>query len=135
LCSRSGTAKFSIGNEDSRKEKPSWSYVIAIHLFGGSRHEHIAEHWWLDPGDAKTGQTGTAGMVEYIEKRNGSAKVGSSQGPVEVRVVHPQQGAPYLRTVANKTWTDNLLSLPKILEATADRRCCPRAPSHWTQNK
>lgn len=86
-------------------------YVTAIHLVGGSGHEHIAEFWWLDPQDGKTGKTSRAGMVDYIGNKNGVVKVGGADGPVSVFVVEAQP--PYLRTGANKQWTDNLLALPK----------------------
>ena len=32
---------------------------------------------------------------------------------VQVGVVHPQYGPPYLRTHADGVWTDNLLALPR----------------------
>ena len=33
---------------------------------------------------------------------------------ITVLVVRPSGGTPYLRTYANGTWTDNLLSLPRF---------------------
>lgn len=86
-------------------------YVTAVHLVGGSGHQHIEEFWWLDPGDGKTGKTSRGGMVDYIRNKNGVVKVGGPDGPVAVHVVdgHP----PLLRTVADNQWSDNLLALPK----------------------
>ena len=88
-------------------------YITAIHMAGGSRHEHVAEHWWLNPSTGKTGQASTAGMVDYIEDDEGEVRVGGPDGPIQVGVVHPSTGKPYLRTYADKTWTDNILSLPE----------------------
>ena len=86
-------------------------YITAVRLQGGSAHQHIAEHWWLDPSDGKTGKANTAGMVEYLNKNPGSVKVGSPNGPVHVFVVNADP--PYLRTAADAQWTDNLLALPQ----------------------
>jgi hypothetical protein len=86
-------------------------YVTAIHLLGGSGHEHIDEYWWLDPADGKTGKTNRAGMIDYIKHKNGVVKVGGLDGPVSVSVVDGY--SPYLRTHANRQWTDNLLALPR----------------------
>ena len=52
-------------------------------------------------------------MVQWID--NGvQAFVESYTTKVAVLVVRPQHGEPYLRTYANGTWTDNLLSLPRF---------------------
>ena len=52
--------------------------------------------------------------MKFIDVDHGKAYVESSTSKVEVGVVKPQGGTPYLRTFANGTWTDNLLSLPRF---------------------
>lgn len=86
-------------------------YITAIHLSGGTRSQHISDVRWLDPADGKTGESSRAGMVSYIDEKNGTVRVGSPAGPIEVETVHPSDGAAYIRTVANRQETDNLLSL------------------------
>ena len=86
-------------------------YITAVHMAGGTGHQHIAEHWWLNAADGKTGKTDTAGMVKFVNDNPGSVKVGSANGPVSVFVV--DANPPYLRTGADKQWTDNLLALPR----------------------
>lgn len=86
-------------------------YITAIHLEGGSRHEHIAEVKWQNPSDQSTGKNTRATMVDWIENKGGVAKVTDGKNTVKVRVV--QENPPYLRTYADGKWTDNLLALPK----------------------
>lgn len=86
-------------------------FITAIHLNGGTGHQHVAEHWWLNPADGKTGKTSTAGMVTYLQDKSGDVKVGGASGAVAVFVV--KATPPYLRTAADKQWTDNLLALPR----------------------
>lgn len=53
-------------------------------------------------------------MVDWIENKKGKAFVGSGSQRVEVGVVSPSGGQPYLRTYADGVWTNNLLSLPEF---------------------
>jgi hypothetical protein len=52
-------------------------------------------------------------MVEYVEAGQ-DVKVSDGKTTVLATVVKPQGGTPYLRTVADGNWTDNLLSLPRF---------------------
>lgn len=88
-------------------------YVTAVHLNNGKGHEHIAEYLWLNPADGKSGKTSTASMVEYIEQKKGDVKVAGTNGPASVGVVRENGHAPYLRTFADKQWSNNLLGLPR----------------------
>jgi hypothetical protein len=85
-------------------------YVTAIHLEGGSGHEHIASVRWRNPADAKTGQSTKADMVDWIKNKNGDARVTDGTNTVQVGVV--DASPPYIRTHADGKWTDNLLALP-----------------------
>lgn len=87
-------------------------YITSVHMVGGSKHEHIAAVKWRNPADSKTGDSSRATMVDWIKNKGGAARVRDGAGhdvPVGVVDGHPA----YLRTYADKVWTDNLLSLPK----------------------
>ena len=88
-------------------------YITAIHMTGGNRAEHIDSVRWLDPADGKAGESTRDAMVDWIDNKNGVAKVGSRTGPVAVETVHPAGRPAYIRTVANGQETDNLLSLAR----------------------
>lgn len=85
--------------------------ITACHMVGEELHEHIASVRWIDPADAKTGQSTRAEMVKFIETDNGRAVVGEGAAQVEVGVVNASP--KYIRTYADKKWTNNLLSLPR----------------------
>jgi len=86
-------------------------YITAVHMSGGTAHEHIASVKWTNPGTGATGQNTKAEMVDWIDNKAGVAKVQSNTGDVMVGTV---DGTPkYLRTYANGKWTDNLLALPR----------------------
>jgi hypothetical protein len=87
-------------------------YVTAIHLEGGSRHEHISDVRWRNPADGKTGESSKATMVDWIKNKKGDARV--TDGTNEVRVGVVDASPPYIRTYADSTWTDNLLALPEF---------------------
>lgn len=85
-------------------------FVTAIHLAGGTGHEHIAGIRWLNCSDSKSATMTTAQAVKWLNDGNG-LWVADKDTPAEVRVANANP--PYLRTVANGQYTDNLLSLPK----------------------
>lgn len=84
--------------------------IIAIHMEGGERHEHIAELSWLNPETAATGATSRANMVNFI-RGNGKAFVKSENRKSLVGWV--DASPPYVRTYADGVWNNNLLALPK----------------------
>jgi len=86
-------------------------YITAVHMTGGTRHEHISEVKWRNPADAKTGQSTREEMVTWIRDKNGDARVSDGRNEVKVGVV--DGSPPYIRTHADGTWTDNLLALPR----------------------
>lgn len=81
---------------------------------GGSTEAHIIRYKWREPNDGKVGDSDKPTMVDWIDNKNGSAYVGSGSDRVQVGVVHPAQGQPYLRTYADEKWTNNLLALPRF---------------------
>lgn len=82
-------------------------------LAGGSAHEHITQVAWLDTDNGKTSRPTVAQMVAFAEQ-GGKMYVGGENGWNAVQVVRPAGGAPYLRSVKDNTYTDNLLSLPRF---------------------
>lgn len=89
--------------------------ITAVRLSqGGYLHEHITDVKWTSYENGNTGQSTKAEMVKWIDVDKGRAYVETATSKVEVGVVKPQGGTPYLRTYANGTWTDNLLSLPRF---------------------
>lgn len=87
--------------------------VTAIHLVGGSQHEHIASLRWTQDG-AGSGESTRAQLVTYIEDQSGSVYVSDGTTRVAVAVVTPASGPKYLRTHADGKWSDNLLALPRF---------------------
>lgn len=89
-------------------------YITDVHMeLGGSGHEHIAEVKWRNPQSGETGQSSRSTMVDWIENKNGDARVTDGTRTVQVGVVTPTRSPKYIRTHADGTWTDNLLSLPR----------------------
>jgi hypothetical protein len=79
----------------------------------GSHHEHIESVRCInEPGGATTIDT-VAAMVQFIDGA-GYAYTLSGSAHARVGVVRPTGGRPYIRTYADGTWTDNLLSLPRF---------------------
>ena len=85
-------------------------YIYEVHMSGGTKHEHIAEVKWRNPSYGATGRSSREEMVDWINKGN-VAKVSDGRNEVEVRVWDAKP--PYLRTVTDGKWSDNLLALPR----------------------
>jgi hypothetical protein len=84
--------------------------ITEIKLAGDEKHENISEVKWINPVDKKTGTSTKQVMVDFI-KGGGQAVVTDGVQTIKVAVV--DDGAtPYIRTIADGVWTDNLLSLP-----------------------
>ena len=84
--------------------------VFAISLAGGDSHEHIAEVRWLNPSTGKQGTSTRSAMVTWLRKEN-RAYVCDGRSIVDIGVV--DANPPYIRTYADRRWTNNLLSLPR----------------------
>jgi len=87
-------------------------YITAVHMepSNAGDHEHIAQVMWAEPTKDEINYSDRATMVDWINK-GGDARVRDGQGEVQVGVV--DANPPYLRTYADKRYTDNLLSLPR----------------------
>lgn len=87
--------------------------VIAVRLTSeGSRPEHIARVKLVDRMNANVLDWTVAELIKFLE-RPGAADCLSNAGTrTEVEVVHATP--PYIRSKADGTKDDNLLSLPRF---------------------
>jgi hypothetical protein len=76
---------------------------------GGWTNQHITDVKWMSDQDGEVGQSTRQAMVDWIDN-GGYAYVQAPQSRSQVGVVDATPR--YLRTYANETWNDNLLSLP-----------------------
>jgi hypothetical protein len=81
-------------------------------MVDGEEHEHIGSVRWRNPTTGATGESTRAEMVDWIKNRHGDARVRDTHGN-EARVGVVNDDPPYIRTYADRVWTDNLLSLPR----------------------
>jgi hypothetical protein len=86
--------------------------IFAVHLEGGEDHVHIASVKWLNPVTAKQDKSTRSEMVGWLRKADNRAYVCDGRSIVDVGVV--EGTPPYIRTYADKRWTNNLLSLPRF---------------------
>ena len=86
-------------------------FITAVKVSAaGSGHEHIVEIRWLNCNDSTSNTMSTASAVEYIQAKS-TLHVAGPDGAIGVGVVDATP--PYLRTIANGKYTDNLLALPR----------------------
>ncbi|MEZ5085926.1 MAG: DUF3892 domain-containing protein [Tessaracoccus sp.] len=91
--------------------------IEITHVRYGStpRTESTITHYkWRSLSTGGVDSSTKAVLVDWIDNKGGKAYVGSGVSRVDVGVVRPAQGAPYLRTHADGKWTNNLLSLPEF---------------------
>ena len=86
-------------------------YITAVHMVGGTQHEHIGSVLWRHPDTGATGEISRYDLVDWIDSKRGEAYVTDGSSTVEVGVVHARP--PFIRTYADGRWTDNLLALPR----------------------
>jgi uncharacterized protein DUF3892 len=79
---------------------------------GGEGHEHIALVKWLNPSKGEPGESSRSTMVDWLRKDGNRAYVCDGRSIVDIGVV--EANPPYIRTYADKKWTNNLLSLPRF---------------------
>lgn len=77
-------------------------------------HETIIRYKWRGIETNETGDNDKPSMVAWVDESGNHAYVGSGSSRVEVGVVRPDSGQPYLRTYADGKWSNNLLSLPEF---------------------
>ena len=94
-------------------EELSMAIEITHVRFSGyeKNHESIVRYKWRNPADGNSGDNDKPTLVDWVDK-NGEAYVGSGTQRARVGVVRPSNTQAYLRTYADSTWTNNLLSLP-----------------------
>lgn len=82
--------------------------------FGGARktEDEVVRYRWVTISMGTTGDNDKPTMVVRVGREENSAYVGSGADRVDVGIVRPTQGAPYLRTYADGDWTHNLANLP-----------------------
>lgn len=82
--------------------------------FGGTKktEDEIVRYRWVNISTGTIGDNDKPTMVVWVGKEENSAYVGSGADRVDVGVVRPTHGQPYLRTYADGEWTNNLLNLP-----------------------
>ncbi len=84
----------------------------AVHLEGGTRHEHIASLQAVDPATGQPYDDSTAAWVAYIE-RGGTGFVHDRYGHEIGVYVNHNAYIKWVQTIADGIWTDNLLALPR----------------------
>jgi hypothetical protein len=86
----------------------------AVRFSGYPRaHDSISAYQWRGIEDGKVGSNDKASMVAWIDA-GGTAWVSDGVRWIQVLVVRPSYGQPYLRTYADGLPSDNLLSLPSF---------------------
>jgi len=74
--------------------------------------ESIVRYKWREIDGDNAGDNDKATLVPWVDTAGNGAYVNGGFAWVPVESVHPTYGQPYLRTVADGTPADNLLSLP-----------------------
>jgi len=86
--------------------------ITAIHLVGGTRHEHIAAAQWINVQTKEEDQSTREQIIEWLRQSGSKAYVWDGKRSVDVRIA--EATPPYIRTYADGVWTDNLLALPRF---------------------
>lgn len=86
--------------------------ITHVRYSGLQRHEQaIVRYKWRNTADGTGGDNDKPSLVAWVDG-GGDAYVGSGRDRVNVGVVRPNPGQPYLRTYADGSWTNNLTALP-----------------------
>lgn len=86
-------------------------HITHKRLSGGQTHQHITDVQWVGDQSGESRISTKKSVVDWIDD-GGLAYVGYGASQVVVATVHPDQGAAYLRTHADGSWSNNLLELP-----------------------
>lgn len=86
--------------------------IIAIHLVGGTQHEHIESVKWVNHSDSpltiyQSDKANMVGRVNALPRGSVIVDHGGKRSIVGVVEANP----PYLRTYADGYYNDNLLAL------------------------
>lgn len=77
----------------------------------GTEERHITDVRWYNPESGAMGTTKVAGMVEFIKK---GGRVYTCNGHRITEVEWVDDTVPYIRSRADQSVSDNLLSLPRM---------------------
>lgn len=84
-------------------------YITHVRLHGGRDHRHITDVQWTENGE--TGTSTTAEMVRHLRRHPDDVWVKVGHMEIKVAIVQPTDHEPFLRTIADGQWSDNLLAL------------------------
>jgi len=84
----------------------------AVHLVGGTRHEHIANLKATDPATGRKYDDTRSEWVKFMNSGN-SGYVRDQYGNQAEVGVRSNGATSWLQTHADGIWTDNLLALPR----------------------
>lgn len=87
-------------------------YVTAIRPSTATSYKGITHYRWLNSADGKAGTSDRAAMVKYLDEKK-TAQVAGEEGPSWLSV-HEVDGQRYVRSHADKSWNNNLHSLPRF---------------------
>ena len=77
-------------------------------------HEAITALGWVNEQSGQTGISSRLEMYEWIKNKGGEAYIRDRNGnTAKVGTDVAPSGTKFVRTYADKIWTDNLLSLPE----------------------
>lgn len=87
--------------------------ITHVHFSGYEKtHQAITRYKWTNTATGATGDNDKPSMVDFVDSKKNTVVVGKGANMVHVGAVHPDNGQPYLRTYADRQWSNNLLSLP-----------------------
>ncbi|MDD5318632.1 MAG: DUF3892 domain-containing protein [Candidatus Pacebacteria bacterium] len=91
--------------------------ITCITKDGGNHsnpHEAITSFGWVNEETRAAGKSSMREMIDFLEKQGGKAYVKDRYNNIAyIGVFVSSFGNKYLRTYADRQWTDNLLSLPE----------------------
>jgi hypothetical protein len=87
-------------------------YVTAIKPSTASTYKGITHYRWLNSADGKAGTSDRASMIKFLDEKK-TAQVAGEDGTSTLGVFE-HEGTRYVRTYADKSWNNNLESLPKL---------------------
>jgi hypothetical protein len=87
-------------------------HIYAVHLSGGTTHQHIASVRWKNPDTSEAGENSRAEIIQWLNE-NAANRAYVCGGGHLARVLVVNANSPYIRSYADGVWTDNLLALPR----------------------
>lgn len=107
---------FRVRKEEKMTSTPR--YIRAIHTepAGSNNHEHITQVRWNTLTDSTLNPDTKERVISWLNQGSeNQAFVSAGSNLAVVKVVNPTPPrSPYLRTIKDGSWSDNLLSLPRF---------------------